>query len=58
MENEMEFKLYSAHSGNLKENVIVNTMEELQALSKRFFNVEVIVDFEEKTIWIYDDYIE
>jgi hypothetical protein len=54
----MEFKLYSAHSGNLKENVIVNTMEELQALSKRFFNVEVIVDFEEKTIWIYDDYIE
>ena len=54
----MEFKLYSAHEGNLNENITINTMDELQALSKRFFDVEVIVNFEEKVIWLYDDYME
>lgn len=53
----MEFKLYSAHEG-LNENITINTMDELQALSGRFSNVEVIVNFEEKTVCIYDDYIE
>lgn len=54
----MEFKLYSAHEGNLNENIIINTINELQALSKRFSNVEMIINFEEKIIWIYDDYME
>lgn len=54
----MKFKLYSAHEGNLNENVTINAIDELQALSERFSNIEVIVNFEEKTIWLYDNYME
>lgn len=53
----MKFALYFAANGNLNEVVTINTMEELKALSQRF-DAEVIVNFEENLIWIYDGYME
>lgn len=54
----MEFKLYSAHEGNLNENIIINTIEELQELDRRYGDNGIIIYFDIKQIWIYNDYVE
>lgn len=49
----MTFTLYKASDLNFDETITVNTLEELQAIGN-----DIIIHFEEKEIWIYDDYIE
>ena len=40
------------------ERVIINTIEELQELDKRYGDNGIIIYFNRKRIWIYDDYME
>lgn len=40
------------------ERITINTVEELQELDKRYGNYGIIIRFNIKQIWIYDDYIE
>ena len=55
----MEFSVIRASDwGSKEERVVVNTIEELQELDKRYGNHGIIVYFDRKRIWIYDDYVE
>ena len=55
----MEFSVVRASDGNRDEKrVVINTIEELQELDKRYGKYGIIVDFDCKRIWIYDDYME
>ena len=55
----MEFSVVRASDWESKEErVVINTIEELQELAKRYGNNGIIVYFDCKRIWIYDDYME
>jgi hypothetical protein len=60
----MKFKLTKASSHTFKEEINISTLEELEAISKRFDLGTLVVDFpyptNDKTgsIVVYDDYLE
>lgn len=56
----MKFRIEFASDWNWDEKertVTINSLKELEALQKKYGHA-LIVDFEEKTILVYDDYIE
>lgn len=53
----MKFTLKKASVYRYSEEITINTLEDLEAIQKRA-GYELIVNFEERTIWIYDDYME
>ena len=55
----MEFTVCRASDWMDKgERVIINTIEELQELDKRYGDNGIIIYFDRKQIWVYDDYME
>lgn len=55
----MEFTVCRASDWMDKgEQIIINTIEELQELDKRYGDNGIIIYFGKKQIWIYDDYME
>ena len=49
----MTFTLYKASDYTFRETITVNTLEDLKNIY-----CSIIVDFEDMTITIYDDYVE
>ena len=54
----MKFELQKASDVRFRGEVIINSLDELKMLSEKYNNEQLIVDFNESTIWIYDDYME
>lgn len=55
----MEFTVCRASDWmDKEERIIINTIEELQELDKRYGDNGIIIYFDRKQIWIYDDYME
>lgn len=54
----MKFMVVLASTYEIVEEIIVNTMSELKELYKKYNEYELIVNFNEMTIAIYNDYIE
>lgn len=53
----MEFRLTKASDLFFETYVTIDTLKDLQELYDKF-DANLIIDFEDKTIRIYDDYIE
>lgn len=53
----MKFKLEKASDWDFKEEIEIKTLDDLECLYKKY-KEELIVDFKEKIITIYDSYIE
>lgn len=54
----MKFTLYQASKFKFKDEITINSLDDLKMLSEKYNNEQLIVDFYESTIWIYDDYME
>ena len=54
----MKFTVVLASTWEVMEEVQINTMMELKELYQQYNEFELIVDFEEMTITIYNDYVE
>ena len=54
----MNFKLFKASDLSFNKDVVIYALDDLEALSAVYNNAQLIVDFHESTIWIYDDYME
>ena len=54
----MKFTVVLASTWEVMEEVQINTMTELKELYQQYNEFELIVDFEEMTITIYNDYVE
>lgn len=55
----MKFTLYQASKlFEFKDEIIINSLDELKMLSEKYDNEQLIIDFHESTIWIYDYYME
>lgn len=54
----MRFQVEKASDYDYQETVEINTIEDLIALSNRYNNEDLIINFRDNIIIIYDDYIE
>lgn len=54
----MKFTVVLASTYEVMEEIHIGTMEELKELYQQYNEFKLIVDFKEKTIIIYNDYIE
>ena len=63
----MKFKIYKASNWDYERDAEINSLEDLKDLKERFMlesdcypdpPYRIIIDFEERTIKIYDYYIE
>lgn len=54
----MKFTVVLASTYEVMEEIHIDTMEELKELYQQYNEFELIVDFKEMTIAIYNDYIE
>ena len=53
----MKFELRKASNYRFVESIVINTLEDLKGLEEEYKN-ELIVNFEDRRITIYDDYME
>ena len=54
----MTFTIVLASTYEIMEEVTISTIAELKEIYKQYNEFELIVDFEEMTITVYNDYIE
>lgn len=53
----MRFTIRKASDWESSEEITIATLEDLKTLSKKY-DAQLVIDFEDKEIIIYDDYLE
>lgn len=54
----MKFTLYKASTCKFKDEIIINSLDELKMLSEKYNNNQLIVDFHAGLIMIFDKCME